>query len=87
MSVTNWADPVGHAVWNDGNDVGRDWTPALFAEAKANGMVNTFYHGGDPAFPNQLLGATWVGIEVVPEPATLSLLLLTGLGVLGCKRR
>jgi hypothetical protein len=50
-------------------------------------MVNTFYHGGDPASPNQLLGATWVGIEVVPEPATLGLLLLTGLGVLRSKRR
>ena len=64
MSATNWAasgstvcsDPNAPPVWNDGNDLGWDWTQAQFDYVEAHGQLyQQIYYPStgtyDPAIP------------------------------------
>jgi hypothetical protein len=85
MSATH---PAWSAVWYDGNDVGWDWTLAQYQQARDQGFVSQFI-GTPDARVSGVPGdwaANWVGVNVTPEPATLSLLALGGLALLRRRR-
>jgi hypothetical protein len=85
MSATWWNAP-NSPVWYDGNDLGWDWTSAQYQSALQNGYETQPVLGsiGQDAVgqsgPYTILNqpATWVEVEVVPEPSTLALTILGG---------
>lgn len=99
MSATNWrpapagtsnvcSDPQSTPVWNDGNDLGWDWTPDQFLQVQNNGQLSQ-----DTYFPetattlSSLYGANWIAIKVVPVPAAIWLFGSGLLGIIAVARR
>lgn len=71
------------AKWNDGNDLGWDWTATNYQECRDAGKTNVMIWLGDvEGYGPYAQAANWVGVTVTPEPATLSLLALGGAALL-----
>ena len=96
LSATNWAtasSPItcgsveSSPIWNDGNDIGWDWTPEQFEQAQTEGQVTqlTFRPLTDD-YAETTYAATWVGLRVVPEPGTATVLGI-GLATLAARQR
>lgn len=110
MSATNWKLPTSPntcgstealPVWNDGNDLGWDWTPAQFTQAETTGqviqqlllknsdtgnVVGGVYDDG-VYLGNVTYGANWIAVKVVPVPAATWLFGSGLLGVITVARR
>jgi hypothetical protein len=94
MSATVWTVP-NNPVWYDGNDVGWDWTPAQYQQALQNGyetqsclgVISQDNVGQNGSYSIVNYPASWVGVQVVPEPSVLGLTLAAGLTLLGGCRR
>ena len=83
MSGTGWVvpssgiscgGPQAGPIWNDGNDLGWDWTPSQFQQAEDDGQVTQQIWDGSTLpghFTMATFGANWVGIQVVPELAEI----------------
>lgn len=79
MSATH---PAWSEVWNDGNDLGWDWTAEQFQEARNIGNVTTKVGMPDASVSyatDYMGGVNWVGVNVVPEPSTF---VVIGMGAL-----
>lgn len=105
MSATNWKPASGGTncggnltapVWNDGNDLGWDWTASQFQDVQSTGHINqaTWFQDSPevstpPAFYTDTVdgyGANWIAIRVVPVPAAVWLFVSGLLGVIGVAR-
>lgn len=86
MSNTSWSNY--NDIWNDGNDVGWDWTADQFNQARTDGSVwsNVLRPDGIISY---YTGATWVAIQVnsVPVPSAIWILGSGLAGLVGLKRR
>lgn len=85
MSATSW-NIANNPVWNDGNDLGWDWTDAQYQQALQFGYetqpllgpIGQDAVGTSGQYTIVNFPATWVGVDVVPEPSTMALILFGG---------
>jgi hypothetical protein len=89
MSATWWNYP-GSPIWNDGNDIGWDWSPAQYSHALQYGWETQEVLGaiaqdavgqnGNYTILNQ--PATWVEIQVVPAQSRTNLVESLGINLI-----
>jgi hypothetical protein len=74
LSATNWTydELHGHVVWGDGNDIGFDWTPEQYWQARAYGCTTALLQSVNTNSPQSLtlIGATCVDIFVSAKTAS-----------------